>query len=183
MKTQHAKWSTALFCTVLLAGAGLAMAGATGEATKAQATPAAAPVPKAVTDALKAKFPHAMIDKQSKEKEGGVEVWDLEFRQEGTKYEADISAAGMIHNWEKAIKPTELPPTVSKAVEAKYPNATFKEVMVVTDVKAGKDVLQGYEIQLAGADKKEVEVTVAPDGKFIEEPGAEKYSSATKHTN
>jgi hypothetical protein len=38
------------------------------------------------------------------------------------------------------------------------------EVMVVTAVKDGKDQLEGYEVVLHFRDKRDVEVTVAPDG-------------------
>jgi hypothetical protein len=41
--------------------------------------------------------------------------------------------------------------------------------MVITAVKDGKDALEGYEIVIETADKKEVEVTVAPDGEILEE--------------
>jgi hypothetical protein len=40
--------------------------------------------------------------------------------------------------------------------------------MVITAVVDGKDVLEGYEIVLETTDRKEVEVTVAPDGKILE---------------
>lgn len=45
--------------------------------------------------------------------------------------------------------------------------------MVITAIKDGKDVLEGYEIVLETANKKEVEVMVAPDGKILEESAGE----------
>jgi hypothetical protein len=47
----------------------------------------------------------------------------------------------------------------------------MKEIMQITAVKAGKDELEGYEIVLKTRDKKEVEVTVAPDGTMLEDSG------------
>jgi hypothetical protein len=41
-------------------------------------------------------------------------------------------------------------------------------------VKNNKEMLEGYEIVLETADKKEVEVTVAPDGKILEDSTDEK---------
>jgi hypothetical protein len=46
--------------------------------------------------------------------------------------------------------------------------------MEITDVKDGKESLHGYEIIVVTEDKKEVEITVAADGKILEEPKEEK---------
>ncbi len=131
-------------------------------------------IPKVVMDALKAKFPKAEIHKWTKEKEGNIVVYDIEFKQEGRKFEADIKEDGMIHNWEKEIAVKDLPDAVKKAVQEKHPKFTPQEIMEITAVKDGKDELEGYEIVLETADKKEVEVTVAPDGKILEDSGEKK---------
>lgn len=131
-------------------------------------------VPKKVMDALKAKFPKAEIDHCTKEKEGGAVVYDIEFKQEGKKFEADVKEDGTIVNWEKEIAAKDLPNAVKQTAENKYPKATIKEVMEVTDVKDKKESLHGYEITLQTADNKTVEITVAPDGKILEEPAEKK---------
>jgi hypothetical protein len=127
-----------------------------------------------VMDALKAKFPKAQIHKWTREKEGDIVVYDIEFKQEGRKFEADIKEDGTIHDWEKEIAAKHLPKAVKTAVETKYPKSTPKEIMAVTAVKDGEDSLEGYEIVLETADKKGVEVTVAPDGKILEDSGEKK---------
>src|SRR5262245_54758626 len=76
-------------------------------------------IPKAVMAALKAKFPKAEIDKWTKEKD----EYDIEFKQEGRKFEADIKEDGTIVNWEKAIAAKDLPEAVTSAVEKKYPKS------------------------------------------------------------
>ena len=129
-------------------------------------------VPKTVMDSLKGKFPKAEIQKWTKEKEGGLVVYDIEFKQDGRKFEADIKEDGTIHNWEKAIAAKDLPDAVRKAVDTKYPKSKLEEIMEITAVTDGKDALEGYEIVLETADKNEVEVMVAPDGKILEESGA-----------
>jgi len=131
-------------------------------------------LPQKVRDTLKAKFPKAEIHKLTKEKEGDTVVYDIEFKQEGRKFEADIREDGTIVNWEKEIAAKDLPEAVTKAVEKKYPKARFKEVMEITEVKDKKEMLEGYEIVLDTADNKEVEVTVAPDGKILEDSSDEK---------
>jgi hypothetical protein len=131
-------------------------------------------IPQKVMGALKSKFPKAEIHKWTKEKEGDVVVYDFEFKQDGQKFEADIKEDGAIHNWEKAIAAKDLPDAVKKAVETRYPKPIMKEVMAITAVKDGKEALEGYEIVLEVADKKEVEVTVASDGKMLEDSGEKK---------
>jgi hypothetical protein len=128
-------------------------------------------IPQKVMSALKAKFPLAEIEKWTKENEGDIVIYDVEFKQEGRKFEADIKEDGTIHNWEKSISARDLPETVLKAVEARYPKSTLKEIMQITAVNEGKDALEGYEVVLETAAKEDVEVTVAPDGKILEDSG------------
>jgi hypothetical protein len=141
--------------------------------TTAQEEIQPAEIPQVVMDALKAKFPEAVIEKWTKEKEGEIVVYDVEFQQLGHKFEADIKEDGSIHNWEQAIVAEELPDVVRQAAEKAYPNATLKEIMMITAVQDGQDALEGYEIVLQTADEKEVEITVAPDGTMLEDSGKE----------
>lgn len=131
-------------------------------------------IPKKVMDALKAKFPKAEIRKWSKAKEGDITIYDIEIQQEGQKFEADIKEDGMIHNWEKEVGANDLPEAVKNAVEKRYPKFTPKMVLAITAVTDGKEELEGYEIVLESADKKKVEVTVAPDGRILEDSAKKK---------
>src|SRR5262249_32537861 len=131
-------------------------------------------IPKVVMDALKAKFPRAKIDKWTKETEGGKVIYDMEFKQDGRRAEADIAEDGTIQNFEKEFDAKDLPKAVTEAVAKKYPGSKQKEVMEITEVKDKKEVHGGFEIVLETADKKEVEVTVAQDGKILEDSGAKK---------
>jgi hypothetical protein len=159
------RWLAGGLFLTLLAGFLLAMS-----AVHAQDT---AKIPKKVMDTLKAKFPRAKIDKWAREKEGGKVVYDFEFKQDGRKFEADILADGTIHNWEKAIPARDLPKAVRQTVKKKYPKARVKEIMAVTAVKAGKEVLEGYEVVVVTADKKTAEIMVSPGGKVLEEDSAD----------
>ena len=131
-------------------------------------------IPKAVMDALKAKFPRAKIDKWTKENEKGKVVYDIEFKQDGRKAEADIEEDGTIQNFEQEFDAKDLPKAVTEAVEKKYPKAKMKEVMEITEIKDKKEVHGGFEIVLETADKKEVELTIAKDGKILEEDTGDK---------
>jgi len=126
-------------------------------------------IPKAVMDALKSKFPKVEIEKWVKETENNQGIYELEGVQDGKKCEADIREDGTILNFEKEFPANNLPAAVKKAVEAKYPKAKMKEVLECTEVKDKKETLTGYEIVVETADKKEAELTIAPDGKVLED--------------
>jgi hypothetical protein len=128
-------------------------------------------IPKKVMDTLKAKFPKAEIRKWTRENEGGIVIYDIEFEQGVRKFEADILEDGTIHNWEREIAAKDLPEAVRKTLEKKYPQSILMEIMEITEVKEGKDELEGYEIVLDTAGNKEVEVTIAPDGTILEDSG------------
>jgi hypothetical protein len=129
-------------------------------------------IPKAVMNALLAKFPKAKIDKCTKAKEGNDIVYDIEFKQEGRNCEADIKENGTYINYEKAIGVKELPKAVRNAIETRYPKSSLKEIMEETEVNGKDEKLSAYEVVLATADKKEVEVRVSPEGKILEDTGA-----------
>lgn len=128
-------------------------------------------VPVPVSKAVDARFPSAKVQKVTKETEGGVEVYDLELKHKGRKVEADILADGTIQNWEEEVKQADVPEAVQKAVQAGYPGAIWHSAMRVNKVHGGKDVLEGYEVQLETLDSKTVEVTMDPAGKVLEDSG------------
>lgn len=131
-------------------------------------------IPKAVMDALLAKFPKAKIEKFSKAKEGDYVVYDIEFKQEDRKCEADIKENGTYINYEKAIDARDLPKVVSDAVEKRYPESTLKEIMEETEVKGKDEKLSAYEVVLVTANQKGVELRLSPDGKILEDTGGAK---------
>jgi hypothetical protein len=145
----------------------LTLAGAAGGAP-------ADKIPANIMTTLTAKFPQARIDKWTREKEDGKELYDIEFKQEGRKFEADIFADGTIHNWERQIAPGELPQAVVEAVHNRFPNAVLKEVMAVTAVTGGVERPEGYEIVVQRAHRKDIEMMMASDGRVLEGPGQEK---------
>jgi len=131
-------------------------------------------IPKVVMDALLAKFPKASIDKCTKAREFFTIVYDIEFNQEGRKFEADIKENGTYINYEKSIEAAALPKAVSDAIVKKYPNSVMKEIMEETEVKGKTEKLSGYEVLLKLADGREAEVKVSPAGKVLEDTGPRK---------
>ena len=147
------------------------------ETSKVSAQERAVPhdkIPKAVMDALLAKFPKAKIDKCTKAKEGADIVYDIEFKEEGRKCEADIRENGSYINYEKAIEAKDLPKAVSEGINERHPKSALKEIMEETEVRGKDEKLSAYEVVLETADKKEVEVRVSPKGKIFEDTGAKK---------
>lgn len=131
-------------------------------------------LPETVENALNTKFPGARVVKATHETEDGVEAYDVEFNHSGRHCEADIAASGAILNWEEAVATKDLPNAVNAAVLKRYPNSTTTEAMRITGVKGNAETLEGYEIVLTTADKRSVEVMVAPGGEILEDSGVEK---------
>jgi uncharacterized membrane protein YkoI len=128
-------------------------------------------LPKAVANAIKARFPEAKVTSAEKEVEDGKTVFDIELTSGGTKYEADILEDGTIIEIEKEIK--EAPEAVTKGVMAKYPKAKIVEVMERYKVKDKKETLSDYEITIEDGGKK-TEVVVSLDGKTVKTEAEEK---------
>jgi len=129
-------------------------------------------IPAQVMAALKTKFPEAVIQQWTREEEDGVVLYDIEFEQQGRKFEADIKEDGTIDNWEREVAAADLPAVVMSVVRGKYPRSTIQEIMAITLVEGAKETLEGYEIVLETADTRH-EVTVAPDGTILEEDSGE----------
>jgi hypothetical protein len=58
-------------------------------------------------------------DTWTRETEGGVVIYDIEFGQERLKFEADIKQDGTMHNWERQASLADLPGAVKKAMPKK----------------------------------------------------------------
>lgn len=94
-------------------------------------------------EAPKARFPRAAVERWTKERGDDKVVYGIEFKQDGTKFEADILEDGTIHDWEKAIRAGDLREAVANAPRRKCPGAELREVMANTAVEAGRGRLEG----------------------------------------
>jgi hypothetical protein len=135
------------------------------EKNKAEKIPADK-IPKAVMDTIKARLPGAEIISAEKETEDGKVVYDIELKHKGRKYEMDIHEDGTLIEIEKEVAAKDVPEAVTKALKAKYPDATVKEVMEVNKVKGKTETPDHYEVTLKVGDK-EREVLVSLDGKSV----------------
>jgi uncharacterized membrane protein YkoI len=134
-------------------------------------------LPKPVVDALKARFPGAELTGAEKEKDGDKIIYDVELTHKGEHYEVAVTPEGEITTFERQIAAKDLPEAVTKTLEAKYPKATYKMIEEVYKVKGKDEKLEYYEVAVVTADKKKVEVLVAPDGKIVK-AGEEKPATA-----
>src|SRR5262245_57333559 len=136
-------------------------------------------LPQKVAATLKAKFPGATITTATKTRENGEVIYDVEMTRAGRKHEMDVREDGSIVNFETEIAIKDLPRAVTAGITARYPHCTFKESMQVMEIKDGKDTVVEYEVLIVTADKKDLELTVSPDGKIKEEgsPGLSPYFS------
>jgi uncharacterized membrane protein YkoI len=126
-------------------------------------------LPQKVAATLKAKFPGATITTATKTRENGEVIYDIEMTKSGRKHEMDVREDGSIVNFENEIAVKDLPRSVTAAVAARYPKCTLTEAMQVMVTKDGKDIVDEYEVLIVTADKKNVEITVSPDGTIKEE--------------
>ena len=126
-------------------------------------------VPKASLQAVKALFPGADIVGAAKETEECKTFFEVTLKQKGRNIDVTINSGGTIQLVESEIAENELPKTVRQALDAKYPKATYKMVEAVDRVKDGKRTLDFFEALLVTADKRSLEVQVAPDGKIKNE--------------
>lgn len=121
-------------------------------------------VPKAVLDAVKAKFKGAKLTGAVREKTGEKIAYEISLKHKGRTIDVTLTPAGKIVSIEKSLTFKELPKAVRKAIAGKYPKA---------DIKAVEELIEGkkvsYEVQLVTADKKKIEVTLDVSGKILSE--------------
>lgn len=126
-------------------------------------------VPKAVIDAVKAKFKDAKLVSAEKEKENDKVVYEINIKVKDQTIEVSATPDGKIVSIEKTITVKDLPKPVAETLERKYPRATIK---MVEEILHGEKV--SYEVLLVTADKKTLEVVFDPKGKILEEEKKDK---------
>jgi uncharacterized membrane protein YkoI len=132
-------------------------------------------VPKAVLDAVKAKFKGAELVSAQTEKEDGKLVYEINLKHEGHSIDMTLTPAGKIISIEKTITAKDLPKAVAEAIDSKYPKSTFKKVEEI--IEGGKTT---YEVLLVTGDKKTIEVVVDPTGKIVKEEKKEEKKEQKK---
>jgi uncharacterized membrane protein YkoI len=126
-------------------------------------------VPKEVMDAVKKKFPDAKIVGAERRSRGDKTYFEVAIKNKEQNIEIILTPESKISAIEAEISAKDLPKEVTAVLDKKYPEAEIKKVEEIT-----KDDKVSYEVKLATADKKSLEVTFDPKGKILEEEKKEK---------
>ena len=122
-------------------------------------------VPKACVESVKKRFPKGELTEASKEEaDDGKTVYEISVKQEGKKTDVTLTPEGVITMIEQQITEKELPKAVTEGVEKKYPKPKYEIAESVTVVENGKEKLSYYEVLVATASGKKVEIEVNLDG-------------------
>lgn len=122
-------------------------------------------VPKAVMDAVKAKYPDAKLLRASSEEDKGKTVYEVSLKYKGQHHDVSVESEGKIVGIEREIAAKDLPKVVSDALEAKYPAPKYK---LVEELLKGDGTLHAYEVLLTSNDTT-VEVVLDLKGKILKE--------------
>jgi hypothetical protein len=153
------------------------------KATKAKVRKTEAPVsepklPPTVQKTFDNKFPNGKIEKLDAAKEGGVMVYDIEFREGRTHKETDIAEDGTMLEYTVFVAKKTLPKKamkqIEKAAEGLKTQRMAERIEINYETKDGKVVKLDkpkthYAVVLI-KDDKEAEIVVDGDGKVIEAP-------------
>ena len=127
-------------------------------------------LPKAVVEAVKAKFPQAEMTAASKETEDGKSSFEVAIKDGETTREVGLTPEGKITEVETAIKADDLPMPVADAIKAKYPKAEIEKAEEVLSYEDGEET-KSYEVilEVEGDDDEDekMEVKISPDGKIL----------------
>jgi hypothetical protein len=133
-------------------------------------------VPKAVLDAVKAKFPKAELKEAAKETEDDETIYEISLVNDGKNVTVSVEDDGEIEEIETEITAADLPKAVTDALAKTFPKSTVKsaEKVEVTD-EDEKETL--YEVTVATADGKTVEVILEEDGEIEKDESEEEWTS------
>lgn len=126
-------------------------------------------VPAKALETVKARFKGASLTNAAKETENGELVYEVTVKLNGKTSDVTVSPAGELQMIETLLDAKALPPAAAKALEAKYPKASWRSVEEIVEVHGGRESLSVYEVLLRTADNRTVEVKVAPDGTSVTE--------------
>ncbi len=146
---------------------------------EAETTVSELKLPEAVRKTFVEKFPNAVINKLESEKEGGVTVWDIEFRDRQTHKETDIAEDGTMLEYTVHVTKKTVPKPVMKRMEAAAKEneaamGQMERIEVSYETKDGKVVKLDkpqtrYAVEVTKAGQTS-EIEVDEKGKVIEAP-------------
>jgi len=124
-------------------------------------------LPAEILSAVTARFPGMPIVGAAKETEDGKTFFEVTVKVNGKNVDVTATQAGALTLIEREISRKDLPATVTKLLDQKYPKAKWDLVEDVTTVSGSGETLSYYEVLLTDATKQKLEVQVAIDGSKI----------------
>jgi hypothetical protein len=124
-------------------------------------------VPRPVLDAVRTRFNDARIASAEKDHAGGGVVYEVTISHQGQHIDVTLTPEGAMLLIKREIAATELPEPVARALGDRYPGATYRVVEAVIAVQGSDERLAYYELDLATARKRLVEVRVSADGRIL----------------
>jgi len=121
-------------------------------------------LPKAVSDAVKKRFPKAELVSAATELEDKVKVYEVTIKEGEVTTDVTLTVEGVITGFESTVAVKDLPKVITDAVAAKYPQGKITLAETVTKVKDGKETMEYYEV-IVTSDANTVELQIFPDGK------------------
>ena len=128
-------------------------------------------VPPPVMEAVKARFKDAVLTGAAKEMDQEKVVYEVTLQLKGQNIDVILAPEGEILVIEKAIARKDLPTAVAKALDDKYPKATYKILEEVIKVEKKEEKLEYYEARLVTPESKDLEVKLTTDGRIVKEEG------------
>jgi hypothetical protein len=144
--------------------------------TKIEVAPRDTALPDPVAKTFKATFPNAEITKVDVDAEGGVAVYDLEFKDGKTEKETDIAADGTMLEFTIVVDAGDVPAAAMNTVRQAAEGAVTRRIEYIKigyEIKNGRIVklpkpVIHYAAEIARGDKA-TEIVVNPDGTVVEQ--------------
>ena len=130
-------------------------------------------VPKAVLDALKAKFPAGEMKGAGKETEDDETIYEITLVDRGKHIDVSVDEEGEIEEVETEIAAGDLPKPVAESLHAKYPEATIRKAEEIVEIEDGEET-KSFEVVVVTGAKKTFEVKLSPGGKILTEEEEDK---------
>ena len=189
---KQTSWMLTSF-TVISALAVMALPGSAAAQGKAQEKKAGMELPAAVAKAVRENVPNAEIDKLEVNTEGGIKLYDIEFKAD--RGEIEVAEDGTVMDIATIIQMKDLPKPAADAIQKAVDGAKAKikrleksEIRAELEIQGGKGKIvklatpkYAYEAELVKGSQTG-EIGVAPDGRILEELkwGAEGKESGEK---
>jgi len=132
-------------------------------------------VPKAVLDAVKARFPGAELKQAEKEVDDDETTYEISLTTAGKHITVSVDDEGDISEIETELAAGKLPKPVADAIAAKFPKATIKTAEELVEIDEGKEE-KFYEVLIATGGDETLELKFKANGE-IEDTEAEDFTS------